>query len=56
MELHVVRPIFILLLWGFTLGLKADDLSVIRQKYIESILYKNKSETAVDTTDVSDVP
>lgn len=44
MELHVVRPIFILLLWGFTLGLKADDLSVIRQKYIESILYKNKSE------------
>lgn len=39
MELHVVRPIFILLLWGFTLGLKADDLSVIRQKYIESILY-----------------
>ena len=38
MELHVVRPIFILLLWGFTLGLKADDLSVIRQKYIESIL------------------
>ena len=44
MESHVVRPIFILLLLGFTLGLKADDLSVIRQKYIESILYKNKSE------------
>ena len=26
MELHVVRPIFILLLWGFTLGLKAVSI------------------------------
>ena len=34
MELHVVRPIFILLLWGFTLGLKADDLSVYREYII----------------------
>ena len=41
MESHVVRPIFILLLLGFTLGLKADDLSVIRQKYIESTRWRN---------------
>lgn len=39
MELHVVRPIFILLLWGFTLGLKADDLSVIQAEvYREYII------------------
>ena len=42
----MIRYVFVLLLFIFifTLGLKADDLSIIRQKYIESILYKNKSE------------
>ena len=44
MEPHMIRYVFVLLLFIFTLGLKADDLSIIRQKYIESILYKNKSE------------
>lgn len=33
MELHVVRPIFILLLWGFTLGLKADVWGTERNVY-----------------------
>ena len=44
----MIRYVFVLLLFIFifTLGLKADDLSIIRQKYIESILYKNKSEFA----------
>lgn len=36
----MIRYVFVLLLFIFTLGLKADDLSIIRQKYIESILYK----------------
>ena len=41
----MIRYVFVLLLFIFifTLGLKADDLSIIRQKYIESILYINST-------------
>lgn len=52
----MIRYVFVLLLFIFifTLGLKADDLSIIRQKYIESILYKKQIRTAANTADVSD--
>mgnify|MGYP001493569895 CR=1 FL=1 len=46
----MIRYVFVLFIFIFTLGLKADDLSIIRQKYIESILYKNKSEQQKNIT------
>lgn len=36
--LRMIRFIFFLLFLCMTVGVKADDLSVIKKKYIESIL------------------
>lgn len=39
--LRMIRFIFFLLFLCMTVGVKADDLSVIKKKYIESILCTN---------------
>ena len=39
--LRMIRFIFFLLFLCMTVGVKSDDLSVIKKKYIESILCSN---------------
>lgn len=43
----MIRYVFVLLLFIFifTLGLKADDLSIIRQKYIENCIKTNQNSS-----------
>lgn len=43
--LRMIRFIFFLLFLCMTVGVKADDLSVIKKKYIESILCTLNSAT-----------
>lgn len=44
MRLNIARYGLILLLLGITVGVWADDISVIKRKYIESVLYNSRSE------------
>ena len=39
--LRMIRFIFFLLFLCMTVGVKADDLSVIKKKYIETVSYKH---------------